>query len=394
VAALFLINAVGYASVVPRLPAIKDHLDLSNTALGTAIAALPLGALLSGTAAGAVIGRVGSGRTATVCGLGVGLFLPLVALAPSWWALASVFFLLGALDSVMDVSMNAHGLRVQRLYGRSIIKSFHAIWSSGAVAGGLTGAAAAGRAVPLSIHLTLVAAVIVSAALWASKRLLPGPEDAERPADRAAQGGSLLTPTADRPLVHPAVPVLVALGLLLMLTAIIEDAPASWGALLLRGVGAGATASGLAYTGFQAAMTLGRVAGDRVVDRWGEVTVVLTGGLLVALAVGGGLVVERPWALICGFALAGFGAAPLFPVAFHAAGNLPGLATGNGVAIVSWLARVGFLVAPPLIGALADRAGLRMGLVVVPMAGLGVAGLAGVLRSAGFGSGVSGRGDG
>jgi hypothetical protein len=54
----------------------------------------------------------------------------------------------------------------------------------------------------------------------------------------------------------------------------------------------------------------------------------------------------------------------------HAADELPGFRPGAGLSIVSWLLRLGFLVAPPLVGAIADASSLRLGLVVVPAAGL------------------------
>lgn len=82
-----------------------------------------------------------------------------------------------------------------------------------------------------------------------------------------------------------------------------------------------------------------------------------------------------------GFARAGLGTAPLFPLAFHAAGDLPGVSTGDGVAAVAWMGRIGFLVAPPLVGLIGDAVNLRAGLVLVPIAGSVVALLAGALAS-------------
>src|SRR5699024_6761182 len=86
----------------------------------------------------------------------------------------------GGLDAVVDVAQNAHGLRVQRLYGRSIVNSFHALWSIGAIAGGAAGAAAAGVGVPLTAHLAAAAVACGVIAFAAHRCLLPGPEDAER----------------------------------------------------------------------------------------------------------------------------------------------------------------------------------------------------------------------
>ena len=85
---------------------------------------------------------------------------------------------------------------------------------------------------------------------------------------------------------------------------------------------------------------------------------------------------------ILGFAVAGFGVATLVPAAMHEADELPGLRAGTGVTVVSWLMRLGFLLSPPLVGLIADNAGLRVGLAVVPFAGILAFALAGVLSNA------------
>lgn len=381
VSALFFVNGALYANVVPRLPGIKADLGLSNTALGTAIAGAPVGALLAGAAAGALVTRFGSGRLAVGCGVLFGVALTGVGLAPVWAVLVAAMVVVGALDSVMDVSMNAHGLRVQRAYRRSIINGFHGIWSIGAVAGGLTGAAAAGLGVPIELHLLGAGIALAGAALVASRFLLAGHEDTER-VDRqsdAAEPRAMGTRGARR----AVLPALGVLGVLTLLAAVVEDSPASWGAVYLSGeLGADAATAGLAFVAFQAMMTAGRLLGDRLTERFGEVAVARTGALAAALATSVALAVATPLVTIVGFGVAGFGVASLFPAAFHAAGNIPGVRTGDGVAMVSWIARSGFLIAPPLVGLVGDLVSLRVGLLLVPVAALGVVVLAGALRPA------------
>ncbi|MGD9702021.1 MAG: MFS transporter [Acidimicrobiia bacterium] len=377
VAVLFLLNAVAYANVVPRLPAIKAELGLSNTSLGAAIAAVPVGALLSGPIAGWLVARVGSGRLATGCGVAFGLVLPCFALAPAWSALAAAFLVYGSFDSLMDVSMNAHALRVQRGWGRSIINSLHGLWSVGAVVGGIAGAAAGAAGISLELHLAVAGAVIIVTALLTRRWLLPGHDSIS---DDAAPSAVHATAAAGGDAPRRATHRLVLLGLVVVMAAAVEDAPASWGAVLLRTeLGTSVAAAGLVYLGFQTMMTLGRLSGDRIVDRFGEVAVVRAGGLLTAASVGSGLAIGEPATIIVGFSLAGLGTAPLFPLVFHAAGDVPGVSTGHGVAAVAWMGRIGFLVAPPFVGLVGDALNLRLALVVVPVAGVVIALLAGVL---------------
>ena len=149
----FFVNAVLYANVVPRLPDVKAELGLSNSSLGAAVAALPLGALVAGLSSAALMRRFGSARVATSGLVILALAVFTVSIAPNWPALAAAFLVAGALDAIVDVSQNAHGLRVQRLYQRSILNAFHGIWSIGAVTGGVIGSVAAGLDVPLVVHL-------------------------------------------------------------------------------------------------------------------------------------------------------------------------------------------------------------------------------------------------
>jgi MFS family permease len=392
VAALFFTNAVLYANLVPRLPEVRDTLGLSNSALGAALGAAPAGALAAGWLAPTLIRRFGSARLASLGLVGLAATLFAVGLADRWFLLAVALFAMGAIDGVVDVAQNAHGFRVQRLYGRSIVNAFHGMWSIGAVAGGLIGATAAGLDIPLAVHFGVVAAVFSGVALVALSHLLPGPEDAERlhteaatppvaapsvvPDERRAPAAAADSPPGRRPVL-----VLVALGVLSIAAAVVEDAGASWSAIYLRDeLATGAALAGLGFVAMQAAMTVGRFTGDRLVDRFGQSRVARTGGVLIVAGMGTALLAPSVASTLIGFAAAGIGVATLVPAAMHAADELVGLPAGVGLTAVSWTLRVGFLASPPIVGAVTDAVSLRLALVGVPMAGLVVIMLAGSLR--------------
>ncbi|GID29567.1 MFS transporter [Paractinoplanes brasiliensis] len=363
VAALFLTNGAVFFNIVPRFPQIKADLGVSNVVFGTALAAMPVGALLAGLLAGAAIRWLGSAKVAS---FGIVLLTAAtlaIPFAPHWLVFAAAMFLIGALDSIVDVAQNAHGLRVQRLYGRSILNSLHGVWSIGAVLGGLMGSAAAGLKLPLSVHLTISAVLFSAVALIAFRYLLPGPEDAERSETPASSPGARFTGTAIR--------MLAALGVLAAAGALVEDAGSSWGALFFtEDLRTGAATAGLAVVALQTAMTVGRLLGDRVVDRFGQRTVVRAGGAVAAVGMGLALAFPSVPSALAGFALAGLGVATLVPAAMHTADELPGLPPGTGLTIVSWLLRGGFLLSPPLVGYVADLSSLRVGLLSVVAAGL------------------------
>ena len=165
---------------------------------------------------------------------------------------------------------------------------------------------------------------------------------------------------------------MAALGVLAACGAFVEDAGGSWSALYLRDeLAAGAAAAGLGFVALSAAMTIGRLTGDRAVDRFGQRRVVRVGRRADRRrhGPGAGAAVDRTTVL--GFALAGLGVATLVPAVYHAADELPGLRRGLGLAVVNWLLRIGFLVSPLLIGVLADAFSLRVALLTVVLAGLG-----------------------
>jgi MFS family permease len=366
-----LTNGAIFANLVPHYPEIKDDLHLSNAIYGATIAAFSGGALMAGVAAGVLIRRYRSARVAVVATVGLAVFVVVAAVARDAIVLAAALFLAGACDALADVAQNAHGLRVQRDYGRSIINSFHAVWAVGAILGGLTGAAVIALDIPRGVHLIVVALVACALALTAARFLLGGPEHEDHPAaQRAVSAG----PGRGVGL------TLLALVVIGIAGATVEDSGSSWATLYLQDTlhapPAIAVFGYIALVGF---MFVGRLFGDRLVDRFGERSVVKAGGLLTAAGMGAALAFPTVAGTIAGFAAAGLGVATLIPAAMHTADQLPGLRPGTGLTVVTWLMRVGFLGAPLLVGFIADAAGLRVGLLIVPVAGVLASLLAGAL---------------
>ncbi|GGZ77726.1 MFS transporter [Streptomyces rubiginosohelvolus] len=376
VAVLFFTNGALFANLLPRYPQIKEDLAIGNGAYGLAVAAFPAGAITAGLAAGVLVRRMGSARVAVLGTLLSGAGILAAGLAPSVALFATALFLAGAMDALTDVAQNAHGLRVQRLYGRSILNSFHAIWSIGAVTGGLMAAGAMSLGLSLGVHLAVAAVVLVAAAGATLRFCLPGPDNEPEEAGPEQRGTEGARGTSRVGL------VLAALVLIATAGTLVEDAGNSWAALYLSD--ALHASAALAASGFIAlvgAQFIGRIIGDRLVDRFGQRAVARSGGLITAVGMGLALAVPTLPGTVLGFALAGFGVATLVPAAMHEADALPGLKPGSGLTIVSWLMRLGFLLSPPIVGQVADAAGLRTGLLVIPAAGVLVVLLAGVLRA-------------
>ncbi|MFC7676295.1 MFS transporter [Mycolicibacterium sp. GCM10028919] len=369
-AALFLTNGALFANLAPRLPEIKTDLGLDNTTYGLVVAAFPTGALAAGLMAGALIRRFTSARMAVVGTAGIAVLTAVAASSPTAVLVALALFIGGASDAITDVAQNTHGLRVQRVYGRSIINSLHAIWSIGAVLGSAMAAVAIATDVPRQVHLVVTAIAFTSVTVIAYRFLLRGPDVDP---DEAAPGGFR---RAGRR-VYGALALLV---LIAVAGAVVEDAGSTWATLYLRDeLGAAGAIAVLGYIALLGFQFIGRVLGDRLVDRFGERAVARTGGLVTAAGMGAALWAPSVPATIAGFAAAGIGIATAIPAAMHCADRLPGLRPGAGLTAVAWLMRVGFVGAPPLVGAVADATSLRVGLLIVPIAGVVVFAAAGVL---------------
>lgn len=365
VSALFLINGAIFANVVPRFPELKTQLGLSNGQLGLSVAAGPLGALIIGLLASALIKRWGSAKAAVGGAVVMACNLLLIGVAPNWILLTLGLFIAGGCDSIADVGNNAHGLRVQRLYGRSIVNAFHGLWSVGAVVGGLIGAAAAQLEIPIMLHLGVVMIIFGGAALYFRRLMLDGHEDSERSA--AAEHRT----AAGRRIPARTLRTLLLLGLVAGAASIVEDSGNTWGAVYLRNeLGTIPIVAGLGFVGLQGMQTIGRLLGDRVVNRIGERLTAQIGGLLVLIGMGPALAWPHPVTTVIGFSLAGLGIATMIPTAMHASDEVPGLWPGAGLTVVAWISRIGFLISPPVVGFIADATTLRTGLLIVPVAGV------------------------
>ncbi|WP_062201764.1 MFS transporter [Demequina salsinemoris] len=380
VSLVFFTNGIVLGGFAPRIPDIRAALEISYGTLGIAAAMWPIGALALGLLAAPLMRRFGSARVATVTMVVSGAAMLAAGAAPTVWLFGAALFVVGVTDAWVDVAQNAHGLQVQRLYRRSILNSFHALWSIGAVTGGLLGGAFAGLGVPVTLQFAVTLVVVVVMNAIAHPMLLRHGAPSASEVDHAAGESAVPqhTPLARIPL--------RTWGLLLALTVIAigggwaEDAASTWSASYMQDeLATGAAVAAFAFVAMQGSQFIGRLLGDGMVDRWGQRAVARAGGALVALGMGLALAFPSPWGTIAGFAAAGFGVATLIPGAMHAADELPGLREGTGLTILSWLLRLAFLVSPPLVGWIADQSSLRAGLSLVPVFGVLVAVLAGAM---------------
>ncbi len=383
IAAVFVANGLGGPSFLPRLPERQAALGLSDVGLGLVLTGMAVGALVASPAAGRAVGRIGSRPVAVAAGVAVAASLWTAGAAPHPIVLFLALAGIGAADAAMDIAMNANGAAYERLSGRSLLHRLHGAWSLGSLAAASLAALLAAVGVSVTWQLLGVGVVIAVTVLAAGSHLVvddhlagghPTPEaDADGLTRSTAAGDPPDRPDRRRARTRWVARPLAALAAVTLAGAVIEGGPSDWSAVRLERLGSGPGAAALGFAAFTAGMLAGRLIGDRLTDRHGGAAVLRGGMTLVAAGLVAGAVVDHPVVFAGGLVVAGLGAAGLFPLVFSAAATTPGVAPGAGAAVVSLAARLGFLVEPLLMGALAQTVGLRWAFVVVAAVAAAVA---------------------
>jgi MFS family permease len=357
-----------------RIPAVKHNLDLSDGVLGVALLAAPAGTvLITLVVAGRLVDRFGSAWPIPLTGIGASLLPVALGLARNLAELMVALFAFGATAGLLDVSMNAQAVRVERGYRRPLFTSFHACYSLGGLVGALIGALFAWAGVGPALTFSAVGVPMAMLAVIASRGLLHGPEVqdaaeltvAPRPPDEGAAGSSGPRTAGGSGLAKAAWLRIMVLGLLALCTLLSEGAAGSWSAVYLRdNLATSAGFAALGYAAFSVMMAVGRVFGDRLVARFGPSRLVRACGLVAAAGLAAGLVSGEPAGAVIGFALFGAGLSITFPQVLAAAGNVTASRSGRGIARVAGIGYLGLLGGPVAIGACASLVGLRLALGV------------------------------
>ncbi|MFJ8803124.1 MFS transporter [Streptomyces sp. NPDC102487] len=366
VAAVFAVHGAVTGSFATRVPWIQDHASVSAGQLGFALAFTALGASCSMPLAGRITHHFGS-RTALRGLLALWtLALILPSVAPNLLTLCVAMFVYGATAGMADVAMNALGVEVEQRLDKSIMSGLHGMWSAGALVGSAAGTLAAHLGSDARVHHALAAATLTVLGLIACHWVLDlKPTEDEEPPPRFA-----LPPRSA-----------LLIGAVGFCAVFAEGASLDWSAVYLRDqMGSSAGLAAATTTGFMLTMAVARLVGDTVVNRLGAVRTVRAGGVLAAL--GGVLIVvaDSPAPAMGGFALLGLGIAVVVPLCFAAAGH-SGPNPSQAIAGVATITYTSGLVAPSLIGSVAQATSLVVSFTLVTVLVCGLTVLAGVLRA-------------
>ena len=374
---VFAGNGGLFATWASRIPAVRDRLDADPRGLGFALLFTAVGSLLAMPLSSRFIAWIGERRVIAVCVTTCVLAYPALGLAPNLVVLAAILLVVGAGTGVWDVAMNVAANAVEEQAGRTLMPGFHAWWSLGTVAGAAGGALAARADLAPVTHFG-IACLIVAVAAAVMIRHLPNAHESTSMGTATSEGEHHVPARAGIPMIRDV--RLLGLGVMCFFAAWAEGAANDWLALMLhddRDATAAAAAAGFAV--FATAMTIGRVAGNKIVNTWGRVPVLRVGAIVATVGVVLLLSVPVLGVGYAGALLWGLGIAIAFPLAMSAAGETPGRGPA-AIAMVATIAYSGFLVGPPLIGTIARATGLDSALWVVAGLTVGMLALSGTAR--------------
>ena len=367
VAAMFALNGSLLGTWASRIPAIIAANNLSEATFGLLLRIMGLGALLSFTVSGRLSDRYGAYLVTRVIAYGYLPSLVFLALAPSAWWLGAALLFFGAMHGSMDVTMNAWAAEVEKAAGRSVMSSFHAMWSFGSGLGAATGAGAAALGLSIGLHFLLASVVFGAIFLWVARidwTSETRPHDPEAPVFAIPHGA------------------LILLGLLTLASGAGEGSVADWSAVFLTGeLGVSDARAALGYSVFSVVMVGMRLIADRLITRFGPVRMARVSGLVSASGLFLILSSDSLPVALAGYALMGMGYAAIWPMAFTRAASDPYVPPGQAIASVATLGYGALLLAPPVIGFIAEIASLRAAFVLIGLLALLVSMLAGVLRT-------------
>ena len=321
-----------------RIPAVKQHLGLTDGRLSLALLGFAGGAVVGMQVSGWLVDRFGSRRVLVPAAAADSVALVLPALAPGLITLAAALFLFGAVHGTLNVAMNARAVAIQRARGQGGISMFHAVYSIGGFLGAAIGGFFAGAHLgPVTTFgCVAIGGLVLTGVVRVMSTKVPEPEETgvEERSDGAARVRGLLF-----------------LGVLVFCCLVGEGAAADWSSVYLKeNLDSGAGFAASAYAVFSLTMMAGRLVGDRLTAAVGPVRLVFGSGVLAAVGLGAGLLVDNRVGAVVGFGLFGAGLSCIAPQVFAAAGNRDPARAGSAIARVAGLGFLGFVMGPVVIG--------------------------------------------
>ncbi len=354
ISAFFFLAGLCFASWASRIPDIKQHLHLSDAGLGAVLLALPTGLFVSLPFSGWLVTLFGSRLMATIAAILYCGTLPFLGLAQASWQLAGILFIFGLSGNLLNISINTQAVSLEALYGRSIMASFHGVWSLAGFTGASVGTIMISFHLKPFEHFGVISIIILMLIIIMNRFLLK----------QDVNSGS------KQPLFAKPDTTLLKLGLIALCCMVCEGAMFDWsGVYFQKIVSPPKELVSIGFNAFMGTMAGGRFIGDWLATRMGSKRILQASGLVIAAGLA--LAVSLPYLVpaTIGFLLVGFGVSSVVPLVYGAAGRSATFSPGVALAAVSTVGYLGFLAGPPMIGFIAQAASLRWSLSLIAVLG-------------------------
>lgn len=354
-AVFFFISGLGYSTWAARIPDMQKQLHLNEAQLGAILFAMPTGLLLTMPITGKLLSRYSSRSVMLFGAVSFSLVLAFIGFSTTVWQLLLGLFCFGVSRNFFNISNNAQAVAVQSLYDRSIMASFHGIWSLAGFAGAAIGYLAVSFGVDTAYHLLAIGIIVSVLSFWFISGTIyqkPVPQPPRK-----------MFSLPDRSLIH--------FSLICFACMACENTMYDWSGIYFEKViHIEKGSAGEGFVVYMIAMTLGRFVGDAVVNKFGVKALLRASGMFIL--VGLLLSVIFPYQLIAafGFVLVGLGVSCIVPMVFQMAGRSKTMSSGTALASISSIGYLGFLIVPPFIGFIAQLAGLRWSFGIISLSGL------------------------
>jgi MFS family permease len=352
--ALFFACGMSFASWASRIPDLKERLGLGDAALGTVLFAMPIGSICALPIAGIMIDKFSSRNITLVSTIFYLIAMPLLGFAASFWELAFALFIFGFGGDLLNIAMNVQAVGVEKLQKRSIMNNFHGIFSIGFMLGAFTGGFIAKANISTSIHLSTIGFIDFLLGISCFSYLLKTDDKPNEP----------------QPIFAIPDKSLIILGVICFCGMLSEGAIADWSVIyykkLMSNPQGFATAG---FTSFSILMVIGRLAGDKLVLKWGISKTLIFNNLLLCLGMAIVLLFENEVLAIIGFAITGLGISTIVPLIYSECGHSKTMSPGVALAAISTVGISGFLLGPVFIGFISEASSLRFALGLLILLG-------------------------
>ena len=274
VRAIFFLHGAAFSSWVPHIPLVQERLDLGHNDLGGILLAAAIGVLAVMPIAGRLADRFGSERVVRYSGLFYFVAVGLPAFMPSYLSITIAMFALGFSGAFLDVAMNANGLNVERLRGRSIMSGLHGFWSLGGFAGAGIAAAWFALPIPITAHLPTVLSIFLVLHVIMQAGLVP---DAAAHAKTAQPDVQQSNPSTQNLKRRPLIVFLLPFGVCAFIGQFGEGVITDWATVFMNSeLSSGPTMAAVGFAIYSCAMAATRLSGDMLVMKFGRAQVLLT----------------------------------------------------------------------------------------------------------------------